>query len=419
MIGNLISSIVCIIIYTLCCRLFFHFKEKQNHILFLVTLLLLMLIKTLAPIRESLHLNFILSFGTYIIILYFFKNTLAYKAFFFLTYLICSSLCEFFTMRIFSLFFFENVVSNDLAYILGIIVTNLFLLFFMYIISIYWKTFSLKAIPKYSWILLCLPLTTVLLIININDYYQSVVNQTFFIFIVIGLLISNLVCIYIYYKTVTTIAKDAELEIQLKKAEIQNESANQILSQHNVFLHDIRNQSINMMKLLKKGNYTELENYINGIYSDSINIYNMINSNYKIVDVIINDRLYIIKNNSIQLRIQLECTEFPPCNDMEMEMIFKYAIDTGIQACIQSNSDQPSLNIISKKIEKQTILSFSFTSASNNDIQLSSDLKDMLDHYGIYHLIENDPSQLKCTINFLFFEKDISDNKKAFQTIKK
>ena len=189
----------------------------------------------------------------------------------------------------------------------------------------------------------------VLLIININDYYQSVVNQTFFIFIVIGLLISNLVCIYIYYKTVTTIAKDAELEIQLKKAEIQNESANQILSQHNVFLHDIRNQSIDMMKLLKKGNYTELENYINGIYSDSINIYNMINSNYKIVDVIINDRLYIIKNNSIQLRIQLECTEFPPCNDMEMEMIFKYAIDTGIQACIQSNSDQPSLNIISKK----------------------------------------------------------------------
>ena len=155
MIGNLISSIVCIIIYTLCCRLFFHFKEKQNHILFLVTLLLLMLIKTLAPIRESLHLNFILSFGTYIIILYFFKNTLAYKAFFFLTYLICSSLCEFFTMRIFSLFFFENVVSNDLAYILGIIVTNLFLLFFLYIhlhfsyISLHFLDYSLKVHKLY------------------------------------------------------------------------------------------------------------------------------------------------------------------------------------------------------------------------------------------------------------------------------
>ncbi len=419
MIGNLVSSIVCIVIYTLCCRLFFHFKEKQNHLLFLVTLLLLILIKTLAPIRESLHINFILSFGTYIIILYFFKNTLAYKAFFFLFYLICSSLCDLFTMRFFSLFFLENVVSNDLAYILGIIVTNLFLLFFMYIISIYWKTFSLKAIPKYSWILLCLPLTTVLLIINIDDYYQAVVNQTFFIFIVIGLLISNLVCIYIYYKTVITIANETELELKLKKTEMENESATQLLSQHNVFLHDIRNQSIDMMKLLKKGKYTELENYINDIYSDSINIYNMINSNYKILDVIINDRLYIIKNNNIQLRIQLECTVFPPCNDMEMEIIFKYAIDTGIQACIQSSADQPSLNIISKKIEKQTILSFSFTSANNDEFQLSTDLKDMLDHYGIYHLIENDPSQLKCTINFLFFEKDISDNKKAFQTIKK
>ena len=56
---------------------------------------------------------------------------------------------------------------------------------------------------------------------------------------------------------------------------------------------------------MNRKEYDELSEYIKNVYSDTTNVYNMINSDYEIVDMIINDRLYIIKNNNITLRVKI------------------------------------------------------------------------------------------------------------------
>lgn len=400
MLGSIISSFACILFFSICTCLFFEF-ELKNKKMFIFVAFILFASKIIIPTRENVHLNLVISILTYLIIpLFFFKGKIIFKIIYVLSFVIISSLCELFTMKLYSLVFFEEVLSNNFAFILGILTTNIVLLIVMYVLSLYWKAFTLKDTPRYSWLLLCLPITTLLLIANIEDY-NNVVNTDFFLYIILGLLLSNVTCIFIYYKTVINISKEKELQQNLEKTKIEYEAAATLLSQHNVFLHDIRHQSSEMLDLLKQNKYVDLENYIKDIYSDSTNIFNMINSNYKIVDLIINDRIYIIKNNNIQLRIKLENTESYTCDMAEMEKIFKSLIDLAIHECICSKIEEPFLIIKSKQIEDQLILIFNFSSNSALSIEsLDKEVIKIFNSNNIDCLINN--SSTESTINILF-----------------
>ena len=307
-------------------------------------------------------------------------------------------------MGIFSIFFQDAVLLNNTAFILGLIVTNIVLIVLMYICSLYWKTLKLKNVPRNSWLLLSLPITTVVLILNVNDFVKAIININVLFIIILGLLFSNIACIYIYYKTVITISKEKELIETLDKTKLEYEIASDLLSQHNVFLHDIRNHSKEMLDLLKCEKYDELENYINNVYGESTNTFNMINTNFKILDVLINDRIYIIKTNNILLRTKLESIDFNSINMIDIENIFKFFVDLGINECIKSNLEQPYLYIKSKQIKEQTIVIFKFSSKSNDiEERVNQEINFTLEKHNTYYLVENnnDDSEVNITIVFM------------------
>lgn len=277
----------------------------------------------------------------------------------------------------------------------------------MNICSLYLKTFMLKNLPKKSWFIICLPITTFILILNIDDYINAVNNLNLFAITILGLLFSNLAWIYIYYSTVVAISKEKELKLELDKKNSEYEAAVNLLSQHNVFLHDIRNQSKEMLSLLNNNKYPELELYIKNVYGDSTNIFNMINSNCKILDVIVNDRIFILKSNNIQLKTKLENSEFNMLNMIELETIFKYIIDLAINQCINSKLDKPYLYIKSKKIEDQIILSFTFSSLSIiKEEQVDLAVKNILELHNAFYLIENNEDNQEICVSILFIEVD-------------
>ena len=135
---------------------------------------------------------------------------------------------------------------------------------------------------------------------------------------VVGLFLSNCISIFIYYKTVKEIIDKGKLAKTLEETSTKNEYLNKLLQQHNVFLHSIRKQSQDMLAFLDKKEYEGLSEYIKNVYSDTTNVYNMINSDCEIVDMIINDRLYIIKNNDIAVRVKIEDTDFFPLDYVHM-----------------------------------------------------------------------------------------------------
>lgn len=404
MISNIISGIISILILSICCSQNFKFKKKKK-LLFLIFSTFIIIVRSMFSIRENLHLNIL--FGTIIyfsIPLLFFEGKNSKKLFFVLTYYVCSFLCEIMTMSFFALFFNNQIISNDVAYYLGMIITNAILLIIMYIYSLYWKVFLLQDIPKIALLLLSLPITTLVLFLNVKDYVIAINNIELFGIAIVGLLFANVACIYIYYKTVITITKETELKNELERTNLEYEAANNLLAQHNVFLHDIRSQTIEMLDLLKNKEYDKLENYIQNTYSDSINIYNMINSNYKLVDVLINDRIYILNNNNIRLRINLESIEFGTCQLVEMEKIFSSMIDLAIKQCILSNAVQRYIYINSKSVKKKTILSFVFSSDENDEIKINEEMMKILNQNGLYYLIDNNENEL--CISILFFNEE-------------
>lgn len=406
MISNIISGVISLFTLSICSNLNFEFY-KEKKLKFILFSIAIILIRSLFSLREDLHINIL--FGTIIyfsIPLLFFNGLLSQKLFFALSYYVISMLCEIMTMSFFSLFFQEQIISNNFAYYFGMIFTNIILIIIMYLYSLYWKIFSLQEIPKISFLLLSLPLTTTILIINIKDFIDAINNTSLFGLTILGLLFANVASVYIYYRTVVTITKEKELENELEKTNLENEAANNLLAQHNVFLHDIRSKTIEMLDLLKKKEYEKLENYIQNIYSDSINIYNMINSNYKIVDVLINDRVYILNSNNIRLRINLESIEFGRCQMVEMEKIFSSMIDLAINQCILSKNTQKYIYINSKPVKNKTILSFVFSFNGNNEIKLRDEILEILNFHGLYYLIDNNENENEICISILFFEED-------------
>lgn len=309
-------------------------------------------------------------------------------------------------MNLLSIFFYDKIISNDFAFILGLIISNLFLLFVMYIFSLYWKTFNLKNVPKISLLLLCFPLTTLIFIYNIKDYVKAINNLNNFGLFIIGLFASNLICIYIYYNTIITISSKTELEKSFEKMNLEYQSATTLLSQHNLFLHNIRNQSKDMLDLLNQKKYNKLNSYIHDVYSETTNIYNMINSNYKILDLIINDRLYIFQNNNIQIKTKIETTDFGSFDSFEMERLFKNIIDLCIHSCITSKLENPYIYINSKKTNKQTMLVFVFSSTVNmeKNIMEQEEINQFLENNSVFKLVEFDEELKETTLSFLFLE---------------
>lgn len=402
MIDNIASGIVCIFALSLCCSFLFEFKKTKTKT-FIIFSCVAIFLRALLPLKEIAQFNLLASTFLYTFIpLYFFNGRGKSKILFILVYYMGSLLCEIFTMNIFAIFFEDMILQNSVAFYLGLFTTNIMLIPIMYIFSLYYKTFRLNSVPSYSWVLLFLPFATILILWNIKDYIESVISVPLFGITTLGLLLANISCIYIYYKTVTTISNEKELQQELEKKNLEYEAATNLLSQHNIFLHSIRNQSTEMMKLLEEKEYKKLEEYIQDVYADSTNVYNMINSNYEIADMIINDRIYIIKNNDIQLRIKLESTDFKPCSINEMEKIFKSLVDLGIHECIHSNASKPFLNIKSKQIENQIILTFMFSSTGIDDKAIDQEVVDIFNKHDIYFLIDNNEDLQESSISILF-----------------
>lgn len=400
MINNFIRGLLSIAVFVYIAHMFFEFK--YNHIKLIFASIVAILGKALLPIDTNLHLNLIYSLFTFVILIFlFFKGSLFYKAVFILTYVIGSAVTEMFTMKILSLAFKNLVLTNSIAYWSGIIVSNLLLISISFLAAKY-KIYEKNDIPKYSWIILILPITSILLILGIDDYYIITENNSL-IFIIIGLFLSNYIIIFIYYKTIKAIINKNKLSKELEESNNRNDYLSKLLKQHTVFLHDIRKQSLDMLALLDKKEYSILNEYIKNVYSETTKIYNMISSNFEIVDILINDRLYIIKNNNINLRIKLECTDFSPLNYMNIETMFNALIDLALSECINSKKEDKTLLIKSKKIGKQCALTASFSSTMQIESNpLYAPLISLLNRFQLEYLVNNLLEIKLVTISILF-----------------
>lgn len=394
MIKNIFLNVMITLVLIDACHLFLVPKfEKKTTIKGYVFVFFLICLLALFKIP---YINILSALIISVAILYLFKESFMIKGSYILIFYVCNAIVELLSIKFFSMVFMQDVFNTSYGFYLVFTTSNLVMLILNHVFLHFFRTLKLKEIQNNIWLLLLLPTTTLLIVFGFNDYYFIEGNARIFIILLLGLLLANISTFYVFHHSIQTIIKEKEIAQQ-------NEIMKHELKQHEVFLHNVREQTTDMIKLLENQQYDKLNHYIQDIYSDTLQQYNLIHSNFEIIDVLIHDRLYIIKNNHINLRITLESTSFSTCSSLELGNFFKYLIDLGIHHCLTSNLEHPHFFIRSKERGNQVILSLTFTSLNKiSETVVIQSIKEFIDRYQIIVSTDYDDTTNENILSFIF-----------------
>lgn len=394
MVRDLFLNVMTTFVFIYACHLFLILRtEKKVQV---ISYFILLLIICLLAILEVPNLNVISAILISLVILAFYKEPLLVKGSFIIVFYVCNAICELLSIKFYSVIFMQEVFDTIYGFYSVFATSNGLMVLVIYLFSQLFSKIKILEIRKHVWLFLLLPTMTLLLILGVNDYYFVVGNTRIFMILLLGLLFANIGIGVVFHHSIQKILREKEVMHQ-------NEIMKYELKQQKIFLHDIRNHANEMLKLLKAEQYEQLDHYIQEIYVDTLQQYNLIHSNFEIVDALINDRLDILKNNEIYVRVVLESTSFSTCTTLELGNLFHYLIDIGIHECLISHLDHKHLFIRSKEHGQQVILSFAFTSLHKVDeSDLDKQLHDFIERYHLICFSDYDETNQECIIGIIF-----------------
>ena len=247
-----------------------------------------------------------------------------------------------------------------------------------------------------------MPITTILLLININSYTTIFQENSGVLIILIGLALSNFITFYIFNKIVVYIHKDEKQKQEKQLVDNKLQITQQLVNIQNKTLHDIRGQSNAMLYLLENKKYDDLQNYLHNTFLRTINLYNGANSNCIELNEALQRYLDKLNERYFELQITLKNTSFPIESKSlsflfseVIHMIIKYASEDYQRKTLAVKS-----NIFGKN---QLGLSFSFPYLSKDFIaDRSSSIIAFCKKNNIMMNIENNNKSNTVIIFFLF-----------------
>lgn len=388
MLFNLLINIMITVVLIYACKLLMKIKIKKHYFAFLCSGILLMIL--FCAYYNVRYMNLIIAFFDILFVVFCYEGSLYFKLNFIILFYLCNVECEMLMIKLLSFVFKENIFNVVHGVYVVYIASSV-------LMAILVKLFSMMINKKDEkiWFLMLIPAISIFLLFEINNNYLLIHDLRIYLILLFGVILVNVTTLYQYQKSLNIIKMKSKLEAEIKDSNHRNEIIRNELRQNQLFLHNIRVQTKEMKELLKEKKYDKLDEYIQNIYGDTINNYNLIHSNFEVVDALIHDRLYIIKNNHIYFRSILESTSFSEHSLLEIGNMFSFLIDYAISSCLNSNSDNKKIIISSKEYGKQNVLVFSFTSNQRIDEseiqkQFYSIFEKEIDYYAEYNELEKE-----------------------------
>lgn len=290
-----------------------------------------------------------------------FKGTLIKKLFVIIPFILSISISEIISANLMNyLFNLQQQQVNNFAYVIAIILSNIltFIQIMVYIKVI--KVDNNLNLPKYAWSVFILPISTLLLLLNFTDYFGLFKSNFLIGVIIIGLFISNLTTIIIFFKVIDSI----NLENNMRSVKMQ---LNLLNSQYNAnfnFLHDTIRRLMNFSDLLSNKDFQQLESQITSLNMDLLQKLNIISSNSLLISSMINYRLSEINEYNINIKTVFEFNDYTFLSIDEQNDLFTQLLDIAINSCIKSENTNKNIIIKSKRLDNQIILQVIFTTSS-------------------------------------------------------
>lgn len=188
--------------------------------------------------------------------------------------LVLSSLSEVIIGNSILLFMNNPEIANiySIEFTFGLILSKAFEFIIVFIISRFIRVVLKKHFPKYLYFILILPLTTIILINNIQNYMLVSNQHGIKIFIlIICMLLSNLFTLHIFVQIINSMTVKQELAYFKARREIESINIDILHNLYNSYfniLHDVRNKLSNIIDHSTKKDYKSIQSITLSLYDD-------------------------------------------------------------------------------------------------------------------------------------------------------
>lgn len=252
--------------------------------------------------------------------------------------------------------------TNNIAsfqYTSAILLSELIIYLFLFLYTKLVKFSYWGELPKYTYLITILPITTILFLVNIQDYFYLLRNNELLVLILIGLLTSNFVIAFIFLKTVSTLKIKSDLDViknEKKSIDFKYELLNTQYKANYSFMHDTIRAIMKMQISLNKEEYDSFKNELVALNKKMLRGLNIVNSNSSIISPIINFRLKEMLRNDIDFKSVIEYTDFTFLDIYDQRYIFDSLLEIGMMQCLASNSKIKFIILKTRKLYTQIII---------------------------------------------------------------
>ena len=333
------------------------------------------------------------------------------------SFLLITSIVELLCANLFYLFT-NNDASSDINssyFLLGTIISYITL--FM-LILVFNKLLSIhlnRQIPIYSWIILILPITTTTLIANLNNYAKLIKHNIIFSMILLGLILSNFITIYIFFKVIDYLEykrKNTIMKMNEQYLKSRYILLEQQYNQNFILLHDILKKSIHLNNLLEKKKYKTLKSELVELTNKTFQEFNTLFTNSDIINNIINNKLSELKKYSIEIRSTITYNNFSFLKRYDQMLFFSNLLDFTIHACKFSKDEQKIIILKTYSIKDSIGIQFLYNKSSVYNDETYNELLQYLifleKEYDFIYSIDNTSLKYSDSILFLFNSDHIS-----------
>lgn len=275
----------------------------------------------------------------------------------------------------------RNVLS--FGYIFGIAISIIISILFTFVYVYILNNIKFHYFPKYAWLIFILPIITIVLLIDVDDYFK-LFNSHINIFVnIIGLALSNLILFIIFLLVINSSNIKLELKIEKQKKEFVKSKA-KLLSQHYdynfQFLHDLLHTCNELDMLLNNSKTKEAMNLLNQLTETTYKEFNAIYSNSFILNYIINNNLNRIIENKIDIKTVIEYNLFDIFDFDTQLSLFEYLLDISINSCLKSDIKNRIIIIKSGVYANNIFLKLTIPDQSINKNEIENELIKFLDN---------------------------------------
>ncbi len=275
----------------------------------------------------------------------------------------------------------RNVLS--FGYIFGIAISIIISILFTFVYVYILNNIKFHYFPKYAWLIFILPIITIVLLIDVDDYFK-LFNSHINIFVnIIGLALSNLILFIIFLLVINSSNIKIELKIEKQKKEFIKSKV-KLLSQHYdynfQFLHNLLHTCNELNMLLTNSKTKEAMNLLNQLTETTYKEFNAIYSNSFILNYVINNNLNQIIENKIDIKTVIEYNLFDIFDFDTQLSLFEYLLDISINSCLKSDIKNRIIIIKSGVYANNIFLKLTIPDQSINKNEIENELIKFLDN---------------------------------------